>query len=105
MALPESYLMTPKNINSFFNSIINAQAPVKFTIKFLEQLEFKSTTDRLFVGVLKALKFIDANGIPTERYFKFIDQTQSKQVLAISKLWFRRTEFCRSLVLTSTFVY
>lgn len=82
MALPESYLMTTKNLTSFFNSLVNAQAPPKFTMKFLEQLEFKSTTDRLFVGVLKGLKFIDPNGIPTEKYFKFIDQTQSKLVLA-----------------------
>jgi hypothetical protein len=82
MALPESYLMTTKNLTTFFNSLVNAQAPPKFTIKFLEQLEFKSTSDRLFVGVLKALKFIDPNGVPTERYFKFIDQTQSKLVMA-----------------------
>lgn len=33
-------------------------------------------------GVLKALKFIDANGIPQDRYYKFIDQTQSKLVLS-----------------------
>lgn len=82
MALPEQYLMTTKNLESFFNSILSAQAPPKFTLKFLEQLEFKSTTDRLFIGVLKALKFLDANSIPQERYFKFIDQTQSKIVLA-----------------------
>jgi len=84
MALPEQYLMTTKNLESFFNSLLSAQAPPKFTLRFLEQLEFKSTTDRLFIGVLKALKFIDANSIPQERYFKFIDQTQSKQVLADS---------------------
>jgi hypothetical protein len=82
MALPESYLMTTKNLTAFFNSIVNAQAPSKFSYKFLEQLEFKSTTDRLFIGVIKALKFIDPNGVPTERYFNFIDQTQSKLVLA-----------------------
>ena len=82
MALPEQYLMTTKNLDSFFNTLLSAQAPQRFTVRFLEQLEFKSTTDRLFVGVLKALKFIDSNSIPQERYFKFIDQTQSKQVIA-----------------------
>lgn len=82
MALPEQYLLTTKNVDAFFNSILNAQAPSKFTNKFLEQLEFKSTNDRLFIGVLKALKFIDANSVPQERYFRFLDQTQSKQVLA-----------------------
>lgn len=82
MALPEQYLLTTKNLDAFFNSLLNAQAPAKFTNKFLEQLEFKSTNDRLFIGVLKFLGFIDSNGIPQERYFKFLDQTQSKQVLA-----------------------
>jgi len=82
MALPEQYLVTTKNLDAFFNSILNAQAPPKFTVKFLEQLEFKSTNDRLLIGVLKLLDFIDPNGVPQEKYFKFLDQTQSKQVLA-----------------------
>lgn len=82
MALPEQYLITTKNLDSFFNSLLNAQAPPKFTNKFLEQLEYKSTNDRLFIGVLKFLRFIDNNGIPQDRYFQFLDQTQSKQVLA-----------------------
>lgn len=41
MALPEQYLLTTKNVDSFFNSLLNAQAPQKFTYKFLEQLELK----------------------------------------------------------------
>lgn len=84
MALPEQYLVTTKNLDAFFNSLLNAKAPSKFTNRFLEQLEFKSTNDRLYIGVLKALNFIDGNGIPQERYFRFLDQTQSKVVLAES---------------------
>ena len=84
MALPEQYLVTTKNLDSFFAAVKNAQAPPKFTIKFLEGLGFKSTNDRLFVGVLKALDFIDSNGTPLEKYYKFIDETQSEQVLADS---------------------
>jgi hypothetical protein len=82
MALPEQYLVTTKNLDAFFNSLLNAQAPSKFTNKFLEQLEFKSTNDRLFIGMLKILGFVDNNGVPQDRYFRFLDQTQSKQVLA-----------------------
>ncbi len=82
MALPEQYLVTTKNLDAFFNSLLNAQAPPKFTNKFLEQLEFKSTNDRLFIGVLKALNFVDNSGTPQDRYFRFLDQTQSKYVLA-----------------------
>lgn len=82
MAIPEQYLVTTKNLDGFFNSLLNAQAPQKFTLKFLEQLEFKSTNDRLFIGILKALNFIDNNGIPQEIYYKFLDQSESKSILA-----------------------
>ncbi|MEP6794246.1 MAG: DUF5343 domain-containing protein [Saprospiraceae bacterium] len=82
MALPEQYLVATKNVDTFFNSLLTAQAPPKFTTKFLEKLDFKTTNDRLFIGILKALKFIDQGSIPQERYFRFLDKTQSKQVLA-----------------------
>lgn len=82
MALTNSYLITTKNLESFFNSLITAKAPESFTQKFLESLEFKSTNDRLYIGLLKGLGFLDTNAIPTERYFKFLDQSQSKQILA-----------------------
>jgi len=45
-------------------------------------LDFKSPTDRLLIGVLKELKFLDADGVPTKRYFEFLDGAQSKKVLA-----------------------
>ena len=82
MALITSYLVTTKNVEAFFNSLITAKAPDAFTQKFLLNLEFKSTNDRLYIGLLKGLGFLDATGIPTERYFKFLDQSQSKQILA-----------------------
>lgn len=84
MALLSSYLVTTKNLNSFFNSLITAKAPDVFTQKFLENLEFKSTNDRLYIGLLKGLGFLDATAVPTERYFKYLDQTQSKKILAES---------------------
>lgn len=82
MALNPSYLITTKNLEPFLNSLITAKAPDIFTHKFLISLEFKSTNDRLYISLLKGLGFIDANGVPTEIYFKFLDQSQSKIVLA-----------------------
>lgn len=82
MALISSYLVTTRNLEPFFNSLITAKAPGAFTQKFLESLEFKSTNDRLYISLLKGLGFLDANAVPTERYYKFLDQSQSKQVLA-----------------------
>jgi hypothetical protein len=60
-----------------------AQAPKRFTTQFLESLGFKSTSDRLVIGVLKALGFLKKeDGTPTERYYHFLDQTQSGRILA-----------------------
>lgn len=82
MSLTTSYLTSTKNLESIFNSIINARAPERFTTKFLEDLGFKSSTDRLIIGMLKALGLLDENGQPTQRYYEFLDQSQSKKVIA-----------------------
>jgi uncharacterized protein AF_1681 len=82
VSLTTSYLSSTKNLESIFNSIINARAPERFTTKFLEDLGFKSSTDRLMVGMLKALGLLDENGQPTQRYYEFLDQSQSKKVIA-----------------------
>jgi hypothetical protein len=82
MALTSSYLVSVKNVKPFFDSLITAKAPSTFTQKFVEGLGFTSTNDRLFISVLKGLGFLDANSVPTERYFKFLDQSESKKILA-----------------------
>ena len=82
MALTNSYLMTTKNLESIINSVINAKAPERFTNKFLEDLGYKSSNDRLIIGVFKGLRLLDDGGQPTQRYYDFLDQTQTKQVLA-----------------------
>jgi hypothetical protein len=84
MALPRVYLTTVKNLHAILEAMKSAQAPDKFTIKFLESLDFKSTADRLIVNVLKAIGFLSADGSPTERYFRFLDQTQSSLVLDVT---------------------
>lgn len=82
MALPKSYLTSAKNLGPILNAIRGAQAPEKFTLGFLESLDFKSSSDRLIIGVLKSLGFIDSDGKPTDRYFRYLDQSQSGAVLA-----------------------
>jgi Family of unknown function (DUF5343) len=80
--IAEFYLMTTKNLGSFLQSIANAQAPQKFTSNFLVQLGFKSTSDRLLIQMLKGLSFLDSNGVPTDKYFQFLDKSQSKYILS-----------------------
>jgi len=82
MALPDSYTVKPGSIPVYFEAILNAEAPERFTTRFLTSLEFKSTNDRLFIGVLKDLGFIDADGVPKQRYYEFLDRSQSPRVLA-----------------------
>lgn len=83
MALTNSYLTTTKNLESIINSVISAKAPERFTNKFLEDLGYKSSNDRLIIGMFKALGLLDDSGQPIQRYFEFLDQTQTGKVLAV----------------------
>lgn len=82
MGLPDSYTLKPSAIPDYFDAIKNAQAPDRFSTRFLEGLGFKSTNDRLIIGVLKDLGFIDSDGKPTQRYFRYLDREQSARILA-----------------------
>ena len=82
MAIQPLYLIATNNLGKFLGAVRNAQAPDKVGLKFVEDLGFTSTNDRLFVRLLKALKFIDDTGKPTARYHSFLDETQWKRVLA-----------------------
>lgn len=82
MSLTNAYLVTTKNLQSIINSIVSAKAPDRFTNKFLEDLGFKSSNDRLYVGLFKGLGIIDESGVPTNLYHQFIDQSETAHVLA-----------------------
>lgn len=83
MSLPTSYMTGSfTKIPQYFDTMLTAKAPDKFTAKFMADLGFTSSNDRQFVNVLKAIGFLDDGGTPTERYFKFLDQSFSKQMVA-----------------------
>lgn len=82
MSLPTAYLVTTKNLDAFLNALKTAKAPERVTNRFLQNLEFSSTNDRLFIGMLKSLGFTDDSGVPAKRYFDFLDQSQSARILA-----------------------
>jgi hypothetical protein len=82
MALPNSYSVKAGSFQAYFQAIQDAQAPERFTVKFLEGLEFASTNDRTFIGILKELGFLDANNAPTKRYYEFLDKDIAAGVLA-----------------------
>ena len=82
MALTTAYLQTTKNLQNIINSLVSAKSPERFNNKFLEDLGFKSTNDRLYIGVFKALGLLDENGVPTSRYHQFLDQSETARILA-----------------------
>ena len=82
MALPDSYTVKPNSISAYFEAMLNAEAPERFTQTFLENLEFKSTNDRLLIKILKDLGFVDTDGVPIDRYFDFLDRSRSERVVA-----------------------
>ena len=83
MALPTSYMTgNYAKIPIYFETILKAQAPEKFTVKFLKDLGFKSSTDTQFINVLKSLRFLDDSGVPTELYYQLYDQESSKKIIA-----------------------
>ena len=82
MALQPVYLVAAKNLGKFLEALRHAQAPDKVTLKFIEELGFTSTNDRLFIPLLKAMRFLDDAGKPTARYHAFLDDTQWQTVLA-----------------------
>lgn len=82
MALPDSYTMKVGSIPAYFDALLDAQPPERFSLKFLENLGFTSTNDRLFIGILKDLGFLNRDGQPQQRYFEFMDRTRAKYVLA-----------------------
>lgn len=83
MALTTVYLQTTKNLQSIINSLVGAKAPERMTNKFLEDLGFTSSNDRLYINVFKALGLLDENGAPTQRYHLFLDQSETAKVLAV----------------------
>lgn len=82
MPLPNSYTLKPNAIPAYFDAMLDAQPPDRFSVKFLENMGFTSTNDRLFVGILKELGFLNSDGAPQQRYYDFLDRSQSKQILA-----------------------
>lgn len=82
MSIPATYLPTVRRVPNILDAIQRAGVPDKFTHEFLKQLGFTSSADRSVIGVLKALRFLDDSGVPTDRYKRFRDPAHSKIVLA-----------------------
>lgn len=82
MALSNSYLITTKNFDAIFSALLSAKAPASLSTGFLKTLGFTSSNDSLYIRLFKDLGLIDQSNSPTEKYFRFLDQSESKKVIA-----------------------
>jgi hypothetical protein len=82
MAIPTSYLTSTKNLGAILTQMQKGGIPQRVTYEYLKQLGFPSSNDRPIIPVLKALGFLDVNGVPQDRYRRFKDATQAKRVMA-----------------------
>ncbi|MBR9701464.1 DUF5343 domain-containing protein [Candidatus Pacearchaeota archaeon] len=76
------YIVKTGSIKSFFEKIISLGVPEKITTKWLESIGLKSTNDRAIITLLKALKFIDNSGTPTDTYKQYRNSSLSKIIMS-----------------------
>lgn len=82
MSLANTYVLPTNRIPDLFTKIRDGQAPEAFTQQLLKDWGFKSTNDRPFIQLLKALGFLSSDGKPTQRYHDYRDHSRSKTVMA-----------------------
>lgn len=82
MSLSSAWVQSPKKIPQVLEKIRDGQAPERFTNQLLHDWGFKSTNDRPFIPLLKSLGFLNADGVPKQRYHDYRDHSRSSVVLA-----------------------
>ena len=83
MSVEFPYLSSTTRIGEILEKIIQAQTPPKFTHNFLyENLGFKGTGDRPIIKILKTLKFLTSDSVPTQRYNHFRAQGKGSTAMA-----------------------
>lgn len=64
------YTNVPGSLRNFLKGIPTRAVPDKVTQKYLASIGFKSSNERAIMGVLKTIKLLDTNGIPTDNYMR-----------------------------------
>ena len=74
---------------ALFTAIRGSAVPKRFTYRFLAKLGFKSSGDRVYLPLLKALGFLDSGGKPTPDYQAVRDQSLLAETLreALTRLY------------------
>jgi hypothetical protein len=75
-----TYTTVPGKLKQLFAKLREVGVPPKATVQWLKSLGFTSSNDASMLGVLKAVGFVDATGVPTPKWSAFRGAS-SKQVL------------------------
>lgn len=81
MGLSKAYVLPTNRIPDLFQKIKDGQAPDQFSQQLLKDWGFRSSNDRAFIPLLKALGFLTSDGKPTSRYGEYRDHSRSKRVM------------------------
>lgn len=81
MALTSSYVQVYGQLPAFLRAIQDAQAPERFTQRYLKDLGFTSANHRALIPLLKELGFLSADGTPNSTYLGFRDHSQGRRIL------------------------
>lgn len=69
-------------IKEYLDKFKEASVPEKATQDWLSSIGFKGKNDRAILRILKAMKFTDNSGVPTERWRRFKNPQIAKTVLS-----------------------
>ena len=75
------YILKTSTIKGLLEKIPDAGVPDLVGHKFIYSLGFKSNNDRPILKILQHIKFIDDNGVPTERYRQYRNRSASAKIL------------------------
>lgn len=75
-----TYTTVPGKLKPLFGKLREVGVPAKATVQWLKSLGFTSSNDASLLGVLKAIGFVDATGVPTPKWSSFRG-ANSKRVL------------------------
>lgn len=76
------YTMLTGRINTYFGRLQEVSVPERASYKWLRSVGFASSNDRLFIKILRYIKFIDTSNVPTNLWKTYKDPSKSRVVLA-----------------------
>jgi hypothetical protein len=82
MADKFTYTTVPNTLREFIKGIPDRSRPDKVTVRYLKQIDFKSSNDSTIIKVLKFVGLLDSTGAPTEAYSQYLNKDKGPAVMA-----------------------